>query len=323
MTLDEFLGLNSPEKYDFSNDGANKDYIKLDNNGIKKFFVYVAVANKFKCDEENIMKIGSMYAKNCAEKYKGIPDPDSDSKLLQEIYKYLWEDKNIINFCIEGDTIKGDTMNSQNTTLNLTYKYIESPEQKREREQIKTKNGCQQVSIKYILSRYAEDSSKIEDDFSNIEGLESCIMIYHTLGNFLPVPVGCNGPRGIGALSDYWDLTLKRIHDYYINNIDRINEIVGDIKAVDYRKWLDSFKEENGNNSWKCFVEKNYMQDFVNKDNKNCGYGCPKELWEGHFSGEVLPKNITQFEQYYVNSSCCIIARSIRMISKLKSLYSK
>lgn len=48
MNLEEFFSLAAPDKYDFSNDGANSAYNELDNiaNDLEKFFIYMAVAKK-------------------------------------------------------------------------------------------------------------------------------------------------------------------------------------------------------------------------------------------------------------------------------------
>ena len=47
--------------------------------------------------------------------------------------------------------------------------------------------------------------------------------------------------------------------------------------------------------------------------------GIPKELWQGHFKGGiVLPDSIEQIEQFCVNTSCFITARSTRMLIRLR-----
>ena len=143
--------------------------------------------------------------------------------------------------------------------------------------------------------------------------------VYHTLGNFIPVPARCNAPRGTGRLKDYWDLTLKIIYEYYVYGKDNIKEIVGESNSELYKEWLGSFRvDDTVRGSWQCFVEKNYLQDFVNQ-NVDGSYGIPKELWQGHFKGGiVLPDGIEQKEQFCVNTSCFIIARSTRMLIRLR-----
>lgn len=91
-----------------------------------------------------------------------------------------------------------------------------------------------------------------------------------------------------------------------------------------YKQWLNSFQDD-GKPSWQCFIEKNYLQDFVNQ-NEDGSYGKPKELWRGHFSDffsgkkGALPYRIEQIEQFCGNASCFITARSTRMLTRLRAL---
>ncbi len=351
MNLEEYLKLEEEEKlrYDFSNDGANEEYNKLDNfeDAYAKFFVYMyEKALPIKNYEEGhagVMKYGDEFRKECKEKFGKIKDPDSESDLLQKIYKELWHDETSLKCCTDDQYIQGETMNTVNTTLDELYKYkskretsIETFEQCKERNSIKPNGGkTQRVSIAYIISRYEENKTEQEEKYDKIEGLKCFLSVYHMLGNFIPVPKGCNAPRGTGKLKDYWDLTLKVIYDYYHGIGDNIMDIVSGSAGpakVDktelynrYKQWLDSFHEGDfKKEAWRCFVEKNFLQDFVNS-NTDGSYGMPKELWKGHFSGRVLPTEIEQIEQFFVNASCWITARSTRMLLRLKKsmIYSR
>lgn len=316
MDIHEFIKLANAITYDFTNDGANAAYIDL-TNVLEKFFVYMAVANAYDSTEENIMKFGADYSNKCKSIYKNIPDPDSQSKLLQEIYSLLWDDFHL-QYCKCNDTVTGETMNSQNTTLGALYKLIETPQHIEERQMLKAGRGFQRISIRYILSRYAQDTRGQSALFDKIKGMQCFLSVYHTLGNFIPVPPGCNGPRGTGKLKDYWDLTLKVIYDYFVCDTDNIKDIVGEQKHDLYKTWLDSFQDtHSGKNSWNNFVEKNYLHDFVFSHGEDKGYGIPKELWKGHFSQEVLPSTIEQVEQFYTNVSASIIERGKKMLTKL------
>lgn len=342
MKIEEFLALEAPDRYDFSNDGASVEYRELKNT-YEKFFVYMyKTARPITCYEEGkagVMAHGVAYKEECNKRFGTISDPDSGSDLLQIIYKTLWRDVKSLNYCKKGNEIQGETMNSANTTLGKLYEYnpkrpeekrIETPEQYDERKAIKpVKYKEQKVSIAYMFSRYAEEKSEQEEKYDKIEGLKDFLSVYHTLGNFIPVPVGCNGPRGVGRLKDYWDLTLKIIYDYYVCGEDKIWDIVkgknNELKAFAlyelYKQWLDSFQDD-GKPSWKCFIEKNYLQDFVNP---NVGgiYGEPEELWEGHFSDffsgktGALPDSIEQIEKFYVKASDFITKRSKRMLEEI------
>lgn len=139
---------------------------------------------------------------------------------------------------------------------------------------------------------------------------ETFIRLNHTIGNLIPVPykegAGFNSPRGFNnsKINDYWDLTLWYIYLWYeYQNDEYLSVIVKSTENVKLCKtWLESFK------TWNCFVEYNYLQDFV-KDGK------PKELWEGHLYGNiaVLPTELTQCEEFFKNASMWILARGERI----------
>lgn len=314
MTIEDFMGLPAPERYDFSNDGASEEYQTLDQDVYEKFFTYMAMGHRFPI-KNNILESGAAYRDKKKLANIKVKDPDSGSKLLQKIYALLWEELNLQHCQIKGN-ITGDTMNSANTTLNVLYECcIEKSEDKKERRKLR-----QNVSIRYVLSRYAQEEQEHTQKFDEIEGMKFFTSIYHTLGNFIPVPVGCNEPRGKGILEDYWDLTLEVIHGYYLGDAspsgDHIKDIVSEDekKIKDYKDWLDSF------GSWDCFVEKNFLQEFVNDGGEPGKYGGPKELWEGHFKGKVKPEKKEQIEHFYVNASSWIMARGVRMMNRLRKI---
>lgn len=321
MTINDFLKLTNSDEYDFTNDGASEVYHAL-SDPMEKFYVYFASKGKdtIKRETDNFMNHYQEDCEKLVKQYGKINDPDSGSDLLQKIYANLWDERNLKD-CKRGGRICGETMNSANTTLGAWYNMeLETESQKREREELK--NPPQEISNKYILSRYLQD----KEGQKKLLG-KKCLFflsLYHTLGNFIPVPVDCNCPRGLGSLADYWDLTLKVIYDYYVGN-DHICDITGtrDELVQRYKNWLDSFIEEgdNGLISWNRFVEKNYMQDFVESDPEG-GYGMPKELWRNHFSqfsyGEAKPTNERQIKEFYLNASDWINKRSNRMIRELE-----
>lgn len=323
--------------YDFSNDGASKNYIELYDQ-IEKYYIYRIVSNpSFKIDvkdEKSLMKKGKDYIdKKKKEGYK-CDDPDSNSKILQEIYSVLWNEENLKE-CISKGNIQGDTMNSVGTTMMQLFECGLIEKEKSTKRQ--------KGSIRYQISRYADEEDReiktMETKLKEIDNLENFLSLYHTLGNFIPFPVDCNGLRGFGITEDYWDLTLKIIYNYYkekdkmIDNstIEEIGKVVNSATIIAFIKWLNSFEK------WDNFVEKNYMQDFVEKGSEqDVKYGKPLELWKGHFKDferdniakvQIDKSNLTKeeqqekykekFKEFYSNISILIECRSIRMLSKL------
>ena len=314
MEIEEFLK-DKNEKYDFSNDGASNFYCNI-KNGVEKFFAYMLKSKKesFKDDE---------IAKKQLEKYEYILiDPDNKSNLMQKIYKILWnvEDPNMQK-CIKNKMISGETLNSANTTLGKFYKYIERNFDKG----VKRHPGY----IYYILYDYLNsENMEIIDKIIHSEEFEKFVRSYHTIGNFMPVPVNCNCPRGMSSkIKDYWDLTLFHIYNYYINdNYEGIRYIVNELdndkwqespNAKLYISWLNDYGK--GKMGWKNFIESNYLKAFVKHDY------FPKELWQGHFDQDsdgqiknILPVNESQCIEYFNNATYCIYERGREMIKVLK-----
>ena len=81
-------------RYDFSDDGAGLEYILMEDK-LKKFFVYMACANCYSHENEDIMKWGADFCQEIKRKRLHVSDPDSNSKLLQEIYGILWDESNL------------------------------------------------------------------------------------------------------------------------------------------------------------------------------------------------------------------------------------
>lgn len=312
--------------YDYSDDKANKYYKDLD--GLKKFFAYMSsTGTRFLPEEKYELfiegKIGSEAVKSkCHENGGKIIDPDSESALVQKVYAALWYGMNY-EPCLK---IQGETLNSVNTTFNKYYECIEKPEHKEERGKMKTdKGGTQDISIKYRLSRFYSPREESREDFSNTQ-LNEFVSLYHTIGNFMPVPWGCNFPRGSAKVHDYWDLTLLHIYQYYTagNNIEDIKAILSPNKVTNYdelvqryKAWLDSF----GN--WENFVNKNYLSAFVYY--KSDGTLYPKELWNGHFDkyescGLAIPQKTVQCEEYFKNAAECIKERTAHMLGALQGV---
>lgn len=89
----EFLS-NDPIHYDFThNCTSDEDYMKK--KGYDKYFAYRTQQN--------------------------VGDPDSCSKLLQEIYKTLWPELMNLNYMVSNGKIKSDTMTSVQYTLGKYY----------------------------------------------------------------------------------------------------------------------------------------------------------------------------------------------------------
>lgn len=316
MTVDSFLKLEDPNKYDFTDECVSKDYKEI-SCPVVKYCVYKAVnttgwnkGNPQRYTDGIVYPAGSAFSDWAVGHYGKIVDPDSNSPLLQEIYRLLWGEKYLAYSLLENKDgkkrIKADTMNSAQTTINKTM------------EEFRIRTDCaprEKSSIKRLIHFYAQDGDRLSIELKNISGLSAFLSAYHTLGNFIPTPF--NAER-TARTKDYWDLTLRRIYKWYCaeseeDKNDELHNLLLDKEHVveKSKQWLLAF----GN--WDNFVETNYLQDFVNiNDNKT--YGAPKELWAGHFSKTLLPSSAKDIEQYYTNASSWIRARGNCMVAALR-----
>lgn len=344
-TIEDFLKLENPQEYDFSNvcfmveEDSEIKYKEIDDK-IYNFFIYMmndkeVDFRKYDGDDELFINAKEKVIEELKKIGPVIKHPDSNSPLLQEIYKKLWNVKKYLNK-YDNETISGETLNSVLTTLINLYKIMEkSGKYNKELYERNHLQRNQAVSIMFITSKYLTQY-KFENEFKDKNGIireheiiknilenkhfEKLVKSYHTLGNFMPFPDDCNGPRGIGSLKDYFDLTLLHIYNYYNDknkprNIDEIVKIVGENHKDVFKKWLDSFDDTN--NIWHDFIEKNYLEFFVEEKNGEKYY--PKELWEGHFNDKasVAPTTEEQCIDYFKNASDWINKRGIYMLGEL------
>lgn len=206
-------------------------------------------------------------------------DPDSSNQFLRCIYKQLWKEN--LPDC-------SDTMNSVQTTFNRLLACYNNEEKIYKRS----------ASLKYIVDLYYKN----ELDKEHIHDVEALMNVYHTIGNYMPVPEGVNNWKN-SMFKDYFDLFLSFIYEYYNVN-------------TNLKKWLDKF------DNWDDFINKNYLMPFVNINDK-VGYAEPKELWEGHFRGAILPETTEQCNAYFKNASEWILARGKLMVEELKKEVNK
>lgn len=304
MNMRDFLDKKSPEEYDFT-DVIEGEYAQK--HGIDKYVLYKLSAIK---NMNEWYYQGEIYYPEAARKWQELndngtlsqvgEDPDiisndanSNHQLLRCIYEQLWS-KETLPDC-------SDTMNSVQTTLNqlLACYYKEYKIYK------------SRASLKYIAALYYENGL----DREHLHDAQALMDVYHTIGNYMPVPNGVNTWKA-SVFKDYFDLFLAFIYNYYHakNNLVRNGYSCISLKGTilgEFDEWLESF----GN--WDSFVEKNYLQHFVGI-NADGTYGEPKELWKGHFSGAALPETIDQCNEYFKNASEWILARGKLMVEVLR-----
>ena len=103
---------------------------------MKIFYIYMMCSKKlFDWKESKFFEFKEM--RTAIDDYYSIVlqnDPDSGSEILQEIYKKLWDTKYLMD-CKVGDKVRGETLNSANTTINKFYDYLYGEEDDKYRKE--------------------------------------------------------------------------------------------------------------------------------------------------------------------------------------------
>jgi hypothetical protein len=237
-------------------------------------------------------------------------------------------DTDLKKYCLSGNDFEyiGDTMNSYATSIRSFLRKYNQKTDIYKRNSKELKQEYQNIGGQNSWEACILDNLEYYENLLPLSA-KNFISVNHTIGNFLPVPCNFNIPR-YSKTKDYWDLTLKGIHEWFLsdtassNGIEDIidgtgiySDIAENVRVC--KLWLSQYK------NWDEFVEKNFMQDFVNTSYNNGKYGGPKELWNGHFANNPVPNNEAEFGQFFENSSSWILARGNRIVIKIKDELSK
>lgn len=154
--------------------------------------------------------------------------------------------------------------------------------------------------------------------------------LYHTFGNFMLLPYrsgsSINRLRGFKKSHDYFDLFLLAVYNSYFTSAAQAEkswkmvDILGENSRAltlffEYLGQIYGLEKYSG---WNHFIEYNLLQDYVEL-NPDGSFGKPKELWNGHFTGDVMPKTMDEFKQFWKNAADRILARGARIFEKLHS----
>lgn len=309
--VQEFMKKWSEKTEDLQNYDFRKQIIDFKEGlgDVDKYFIYKAldISSKDLGYEEARSDIREETNEGYEKSDEYEKDREADNcSLMQAVYHHLWDEKYLI-YCLMDGLLTGDTMNSGLMTI---IQFL-----KPSTDQLECRKG--NWGNKKVFCLYHDNKKKVRE---LLRPTEAFLTAAYTLGNFMPVPIGCNGLRGTGPTKDYWDLTLYYIYRWYLNNEQQLkmsavwprNEALSHLlgtKTVLYQDWLAAF------GSWDRFVIANYMQDFVHKADPTIDlgqFGRPKELWYGHFEGAPLPKG-EQCEDFFENVTTFIKGRSKRM----------
>ena len=311
MKLCDFDKWEKIAAYDFKEEIVG---FQAEDDAIDRVMIYQAFWLKGEKDK-NI--VSGDEVEEIAAKYRDSRKSTRESDncaLANEVYRLLW-DKSLLKICTSGDT-----MNSWKTTWNALF----APHKSR-LQQCGRLSGLKKVrgwSIRASMLVYSAEKEKFKQIIRDCPGAEKFLSLCYTLGNFIPIPPQFQS-RGTSSLRDYWDLSLACIYNYYMQKkcpVDMtelhhpiigkpytLEWMVGEKNLVQCEKWLSFFP------CWEVFVQKNFLESFVENS-----YGPPKPLWEGHFTGPVLPKKPEQFKSFFTNAAGWITKRGEKMADALR-----
>lgn len=284
MEIEEFLKLENPEKYDFSNDcSKNNDYIEK--KGIKKFLQYKTSGNEI------------------------VQDPDTSSHLLQEIYNAIWPSLVNRTYMKNENRIASDTL----TSAWAPVKWY-----------IKNKHGICCKSALACKTLYENNNTVRNDLNENEKlneflNLYHAIGNYAPVPIGFNGP-----RSGYFASHDSWDLSLMKIYDFYKmdngeilpDNILKTLELLHyDKSIVNVLSWLRYFGQ--GETGWKNFIETMCFQDFVN-DKYEVEPFFDKHSWENYSFVEATESDINTF---FIRVSTAIENRGAKLIQRLSEKY--
>lgn len=230
-----------------------------------------------------------------------------------------------------GVCYRGDTMNSWSTTLREYFrsfgdrhlKHLEINQKRKNKDKWRIPEACPEALAKDLGAKwdkvdweYFLSIPEVYTDNPVPSYITEFMRVVYTIGNFIPVPFTPNqkkdnfNTRRNSLCKDYWDLTLLAIYQYYKEkNVKNSGGWKDLLSRECVKHWLDRY------GSWDAFVEGNFLQDFVNREGDY--YGEPRPLWEGHFDGNVLPKNEQQFKAFFTNATEWITERSKKIAETL------
>lgn len=181
------------------------------------------------------------------------------------------------------DGIRGETMNSFTTTFLRAIYLSENRDSVYDEIRI---NKNQYLKKQYAILLEEKNYGKFSIIKNNLEEFEAFAKLTHSIGNFTVLPNWMNTGRGGSfTICDYWDLTLKSLYDFLYP--------------------LDA---------WNNFVEKYYLQPFLNKDLK------PVEFWDNHFNDSVNITDKNQVQQFLFRVNRSIAERGKFIKRKLSNI---
>ena len=171
-----------PEFYSLDMETDNRAYLSI-KNPIERFYVY----KSGNVDKQSAYQGAVRYRELNDSVCQSIVDCDS-CDLIKDVYRLLWPQAvaDNRNSFINGQ--HGDTMTSLQHSLNLAFSLVETDEDRRKYFKGRKVSLAYQIEILYYDKKFLSRMKKIK-------GFETFAGMYHTIGNFIPVPPMFNSSR--------------------------------------------------------------------------------------------------------------------------------
>ncbi|MED1533519.1 MULTISPECIES: hypothetical protein [Bacillus] len=206
------------------------------------------------------------------------------------IYQLLWGTENDPELKSKHhldyyDLLRGETMNSFWTTYKNSVISSENKNALYNEIGINPKNPLIDQCHLLISNEKFKEFKQIKD---NIAAFEKFATSSHYIGNFTVLPHWMNTGR-YSFSQDYWDVTLQSFFGFF--------------KPL---------------GCWKQFVERYFLQPYVNNDEE----WTVSEFWEGHFAGignynQLKPQNEQELSEYLHKVNLKIEERGKWIIKKV------
>lgn len=291
QNVQEFVWSKDPETYNFVEDTqaqmtAETEKVYDQMSEYEKYFAYRAAYHYNKIHNTYLINDSAIWnVSKFVEKAKTMKmlDPDNHSQLLQKLYRQLWPSLEEKPYMIEKGRIASDTMTSAQTTVNSLLKKLFDLDayQKKVGKIYKNGRGFASTNCSIVLVANNKETGFYDELDANFPELKNFLALYHTLGNYCPVPVGFNAARSNGGRHDYWDLSLRKIYDWYTEGDQFRRDAIIQKELLhgkgcqrNCKRWLENFG--SGEDGWHNFISTYFFEDYVD-DNRE-----PKIFWEGH-----------------------------------------
>lgn len=316
QTLQTWLKIEDCVHYDFVQDTLTKQlhtYTQL--TPLEKYFLYRSNLYSAKYNDnltpDAIQTIRDFL---CYTSTFDPKDPDTSSTLLKDIYKHIWTEKYLEEYCP-----CSDTMTSSQILLNAAIHYLQTQPNTFHTITNTTTYIIPSTNSSIALAACNATTNLYSAIQNTFPELITFLSLYHTIGNYIPIPQGFNVPRSFYGKKDFFDITLMQIKTYYSLSLGQQTQYLtsnllnnhpqADTKAV--RHWLNKYGKNT--EGWYHFINENYLQMYLDE----AGEVIP--FWQGHSEKNVtIPPDAKAYKAGLRTINQCIEKRGNKLIKYLK-----